>query len=534
MKGTKEQKLKNKTLKVNHGITLIALVITIVLMLILATITVNVVIDGGLFDYAKDAKDNTEIASEKETVQKAKIIAESTSKTGRVTVEEIQKAINKVANDNTGTVMDNSDSIVVKFNNSNRYYEINNNGSIEGPKELIQDKYVGDLTKGGICDGSINKPFQITCIEDLITFSIMVNGGDSELGIDKNLFSNQYVILTRPLDFKSLFSYNDYQTTKYDKYLGGDGTTELKTQLSQKGKGFIPIGASNYFCGNFNGNNHEIKNIYVNTSTNAGLFGTTSSANFENIIIKGEIISTSNTGGIVGTANGNSIIKNCSSNVKVKGETSGGIVGFMGTKTKFINCYNYGDVVGNWAGVGGFIGYGNAGSAEVTIINSGNFGNLTLNRAGHSYSGTGGLIGLLTGGSSTVDIYNCFNVGEITGDIYAGGMVAHQQGENSTSNIYNSYTAGKFTARSYAGSFGRALGTINADKFYYLSEHETNEDIDTSFIELEKNIMQSQAFIDNYLNKNVEEYNLANKENTDFVELKSWKMNNEIGYPTCE
>jgi Tfp pilus assembly protein PilE len=35
--------------KHNRGITLLSLIITIVIMLILATVTVNVVIDGGLF-----------------------------------------------------------------------------------------------------------------------------------------------------------------------------------------------------------------------------------------------------------------------------------------------------------------------------------------------------------------------------------------------------------------------------------------------------------------------------------------------------
>ncbi|MGN1301654.1 MAG: hypothetical protein ACI4U9_03935 [Clostridia bacterium] len=90
----------------NKGITLIALIITIILILILASITVTVAINGGLFGYAGKAKDNTEIASEKETVQKASILAESTSKTGRIT-EEMQKAINSITEENTATAMEN-------------------------------------------------------------------------------------------------------------------------------------------------------------------------------------------------------------------------------------------------------------------------------------------------------------------------------------------------------------------------------------------------------------------------------------------
>lgn len=41
------------------GITLIALVITIIIMLILIAVTIRLAIDGGLFNYAKTAKEGT-------------------------------------------------------------------------------------------------------------------------------------------------------------------------------------------------------------------------------------------------------------------------------------------------------------------------------------------------------------------------------------------------------------------------------------------------------------------------------------------
>ena len=60
-------KMQNKKQK---GITLIALIITIVILLILATITIDVAIDGKLFDTAKDAVDKTNdrISEEQETI----------------------------------------------------------------------------------------------------------------------------------------------------------------------------------------------------------------------------------------------------------------------------------------------------------------------------------------------------------------------------------------------------------------------------------------------------------------------------------
>lgn len=61
MKGTKD-------LKINRGITLIALVITIIVMLILVAVTITMAVNGGLFEYAGNAgtKTNGAIANEQE------------------------------------------------------------------------------------------------------------------------------------------------------------------------------------------------------------------------------------------------------------------------------------------------------------------------------------------------------------------------------------------------------------------------------------------------------------------------------------
>ena len=50
----------------NKGITLIALVITIIILLILAGVTISVLIQTGLFDNVKQAKNATEEAQNKE------------------------------------------------------------------------------------------------------------------------------------------------------------------------------------------------------------------------------------------------------------------------------------------------------------------------------------------------------------------------------------------------------------------------------------------------------------------------------------
>ena len=59
-----KQKLKNT----QRGITLVALVITIIVLLILAMVSIKIAIDGGLTQKAKDAVNTHNVGSEKETI----------------------------------------------------------------------------------------------------------------------------------------------------------------------------------------------------------------------------------------------------------------------------------------------------------------------------------------------------------------------------------------------------------------------------------------------------------------------------------
>ena len=61
-----------KELKKNRGITLLALVITIIILLILAGITISAITgDNGIIKNAGQAKEETEIDNEKEIIEKA-------------------------------------------------------------------------------------------------------------------------------------------------------------------------------------------------------------------------------------------------------------------------------------------------------------------------------------------------------------------------------------------------------------------------------------------------------------------------------
>ena len=73
------------------GITLLVLVITIIILLILAGITINAITaDNGIINNAGQAKEEAEIANEKEIVEKATVQAMGNNKYGNIEESELQ------------------------------------------------------------------------------------------------------------------------------------------------------------------------------------------------------------------------------------------------------------------------------------------------------------------------------------------------------------------------------------------------------------------------------------------------------------
>ena len=117
--------------KKNNGITLIALVITIIVLLILAGVTIATLTgENGILTRASDAAEQTEVAEEKEAigVAYAGVLADNNG-TG-VSADELQEELEK--NGYKATVTDNGNgTYTVKFE-SGREYTINADGTING------------------------------------------------------------------------------------------------------------------------------------------------------------------------------------------------------------------------------------------------------------------------------------------------------------------------------------------------------------------------------------------------------------------
>ncbi len=369
-----------------QGITLLALVITIIVLLILAGITISAITgDNGIIGNAGKAKEETEIANEKEIVEKATVQAMGNNKYGNIEESELQEQLDKETDTGKTEVSDVGDEFEVVFKESKRYYTVDKEGHVDGAYEIVEDKYPGDITvgkDGETLDGSEEKPYEIWCIEDLVEWSQNYMN-----------YQNSYIELKRTLNFESRLSYTN------GKMLNCNSIEELRNLLTNtSGSGFTPI---NSFYGTFDGKNFEIQNIYENVSEGyAGLFAR-SKGTIQNLGITGSInVLTGSAGGLVGYADENIFIKNCYNSASINAKNSaGGIIGYIyaGTTRNCINCYNKGSIQGNSAG---------------------------------------GIIGGTTAGA--VNIYNCYNVGRVKG-VNAGGIMGYKYHNTGTKikNVYN-------------------------------------------------------------------------------------------------
>ena len=469
-----------KSFRKNQGITLIALVITVIVLLILAGITIATLTgDNGILTRAQEAKTETEQA-EKEEKEK---------------LGDMEDTINEYT---TGTEV--------------QQVTDENPGVLEGT-------------------GTDTDPYTIKSIEDLVVFASNVTNGTT--------YEGKTVKLGLSLDFNSNKSYVEPLRTDYGEY-GYDG--ELKTLLTT-GDGFIPIGKfdiqenneeivrQNNFEGIFEGNNNVIKNLYINKVgeneiEEIGFFGNNCGEikNLElmdaNIYVNGKTMITggiagatfgnitgcnvtgkikcdgtlwSMVGGITGNARKYLQVSECSNNANITinnlGETGqatvAGIVGGMEQTGVEINkCYNSGDIYGysekKQTSVGGIT----TGMPNGKITNCYNTGK--IEGKGSSTTYIGGILGNITSN----EIRNCYNIGEIIFDgevdnseIYIGGIVGYSIDTN-ISNVYNAKEI-RINGQNTNIRIGGLIGGFFSDTPLYkgyntgkiIAENTTSEDI---------------------------------------------------------
>ena len=131
-------KIKSKTQK---GITLIALVVTIVVLLILAGVSINMVFsDGGILDKAKSAERKSTIAKEKEIVEMAYLAVSTEKAGGEITPDDLQAELeNMVGVNKTFTTLDEDGYLLVRFLETGNEYNINEMGVGKTSEETFSE-----------------------------------------------------------------------------------------------------------------------------------------------------------------------------------------------------------------------------------------------------------------------------------------------------------------------------------------------------------------------------------------------------------
>lgn len=424
--------------KESKGITLIALVLTIITLIILFGISINMLTgQNSILKRVQEAKEKTEEAQKEE-------------------ISNLDK-LEKTINDNLA----------------------------DEKVEQVDDENPGILEQ----DTNDENTYIISSIEDLVAFSYSVNKG--------NTYEGKTVKIGISLDFASKRSYVDAFRTDYDKY-GYSG--ELRRALTSN-CGWNSIGDEinidiNNFKGIFDGNGKIIYNLYINREnireTRYIGFFANNGGTIKNLNLKDVNINISGVdeiyyfiGGIAGNNKG--IIVNCEIDGICKSKGSYALIAGIsgrnqGTMELCINkakitgeamyiagivaqnlskvqkCGNEGEIYSIKSGyyVGGITGLGNL--DDSCIEESFNSGNIFVKNKRSGY--IGGIVG-----QAYSNIKNCYNTGNIfvslekTNNVCDVGGITGFLGYRVT----NCYNKGTMNVKNISGELymGGIIGSVN-------------------------------------------------------------------------
>ena len=426
-------KMKQKELKKlsDKGITLIALVITIIVLLILAGVSIAMLTgDNGILTQAQKAKKETEEAAKEEA-------------------EMLKKIENMIAE-----------------GNGEEY-------------EKVEDSTPGDITDGGKADGTEDNHYKVRSIED---FLVVLSESR------KDGLTDKYVDIEVNLDFNNPNSYSDPNNTDLFEDYNEDGTTEgIMNELTNKEERGLKNGYE--FAGILDGKGHTISNMYLkeellyysaaHNDYQTGVFHENTGI-IKNLNLQGEFVVTINelttaarVGGIVGQNKHGGELINCVSDIdiNVKGNNLkeeenieiaiGGITSENednNENTIIDRCIYKGNlncefkinntVSGNYhtVRIGGIVG-----DNESIVINSINEGTVSTTKNTEDITSNTLYIAGIVGKNNDFGIVeNCANTGEVKGistssPVFVAGIVATAEDLN-TCIIKNVYNSGKISA----------------------------------------------------------------------------------------
>ena len=197
------------------GITLITLAVTIIILLILAGITIaTITSDNGIIKNANDAKEQTEIAEEKEIVDRATIQAMGNNKRGNLVEDELQKQLDKITDTGKTRVQMIRRKIIVEFIDSHRMYYVDDNGNV----------YEYTYTDLPLMEYGSNFNNRMNDYKNSI---LTVNVLD-DINIPENVYKIFDVSKNQDGTVKAWLIMNSENADMYDLYIGGEEGVEIE------------------------------------------------------------------------------------------------------------------------------------------------------------------------------------------------------------------------------------------------------------------------------------------------------------------
>jgi Secretion system C-terminal sorting domain/The GLUG motif len=295
--------------------------------------------------------------------------------------------------------------------------------------------------------GTLDDAFQIASVSDLISISHYSDHW------------NKNFKQTADISFNA-----DETQVDWD----GDGSSD-----GSGTSGFFPIGNSTLsFTGSYNGQDHSVSYLFINSAEYLGLFGKTSEASIQDLgIIHANITGSGNYLGALVGYNSLSTISNCYSSATVSGSSSyiGALLG-ANSQSTLSNCYSTGTVGGESASsrIGGLVGYnfktpvsncystvtvsGVSGSNYLGgLVGYNSFSTLSKCFSLGSVNGTSDNVGGLVGMNWSSSIINSYSTEAVSGSSFVGGLVGNNDYITTPSTIENCYSTGAVSASSSLG-----------------------------------------------------------------------------------
>ncbi len=410
-------------LKQKKGITLIALVITIIVLLILAGVSIAMLTgDNGILTQATNAKEKTDKATEEEKIQIA-VLGSSVTDNSYAEVLDIdsfkKELANQFGNQELDVVANGDGSFIITVEDTQRKYYVNDDKTVINSDNIVE----------------------ISDEQGLINVRNDVKAG--------NTYEGKAVLLTSDITLSENWTPIGFISPD----------TDSKNPETGDNKPFKGI---------FDGGKHRINNLNISSTENKynGLFSFVVDGTIRNITIgeNSEVTGNNQGAGVVGFLYGfEGNISNC---VNYTNTNGAGIVRLIAGEHTIYNCKNYGTINN---GMGGIVGSSNGTDWEQfkdvsnKIINCGNYGNITRETGDYC----GGIVGFLKG-----DILNCCNKGEIQSDHnYVGGIAGNIADGNTIENCYNiSNVSGQGMVGGILGSTGSGYGKKDIINCYFFGD----------------------------------------------------------------